>query len=224
MKLLGHIRNIQSGNALFLILIAVALFAALSYAVTNSGRGGAGIDKEQAEIEAAQAIQYAAQIRSTIQRLQLINGCSDTEISFETTAWDDTIEAEYVNPSTREDCKVFSPDGGAAHWVDGVAYSGNDIITGVGTDCSDSSCAELVSRIKVEADELEIAETINRNMGHSELNPLITDSIILINPRFDGTYGNRETALSDPALDSLTDVCYKHNAGHALCYFVLIAR
>lgn len=64
----------SNGNALFLILIAVALFAALSYAITNSGRGGGNVSKEQAEIIAAQIIDHTALMMQTIQRLELIGG------------------------------------------------------------------------------------------------------------------------------------------------------
>tara|TARA_B100000686_G_scaffold327900_1_gene387276 strand:+ start:2215 stop:2541 length:327 start_codon:yes stop_codon:yes gene_type:complete len=70
------------GNALFLILIAVALFAALSYAVTNSGRGSAGVDREQAEIYASQILQQASALEAAVMRLTITGGCSDTDINF----------------------------------------------------------------------------------------------------------------------------------------------
>lgn len=73
----------ERGNALFLILIAVALFAALSYAVTQSGRGSGTVDKETALIAAAQTTQYPAALRSTITRM-VITGTATTAIDFTT--------------------------------------------------------------------------------------------------------------------------------------------
>lgn len=72
----------EDGNALFLILIAVALFAALSYAVTQSGRGSGDTNKEQAMIMAAQITQEAAVYQSAVTRM-LLTGTNRTEIRFE---------------------------------------------------------------------------------------------------------------------------------------------
>jgi len=76
----------QSGNALFLILIAVALFAALSYAVTNSGRGGNGIDRESEAIKLAQINSVISDVQSGVQRLTL-RGCKETELDFGNSLW-----------------------------------------------------------------------------------------------------------------------------------------
>ncbi|PJF37579.1 MAG: hypothetical protein CUN55_21350, partial [Phototrophicales bacterium] len=64
----------QKGNVLFLILIAVALFAALSYTVTWSGRANEGrLNKDRAELLAAEIIQYATQMEQAITRVRIIN-------------------------------------------------------------------------------------------------------------------------------------------------------
>lgn len=89
----------SSGNVLFLILIAVVLFAALSYAVTQSFRGGGSVDREALRIEAAQLVQYFSSIKHAIDRMKLVSGCSDTDITF------------YGTPAKPE-CGIFDPAGG----------------------------------------------------------------------------------------------------------------
>ncbi|MAQ71636.1 MAG: hypothetical protein CL565_05535 [Alphaproteobacteria bacterium] len=65
----------EKGNVLFLILIAVVLFAALSYAVTTSTRSsGSGIDKEKIQLETSNLIQMLTNMKVARDRLILVRG------------------------------------------------------------------------------------------------------------------------------------------------------
>ncbi|QQG36104.1 MAG: hypothetical protein HYS17_11535 [Micavibrio aeruginosavorus] len=75
-------RHGERGNVLFLILIAVALFAALSYAVTQSTRSGGGAsDNETGLINSAQLTQYPAGVRTAVVRM-IIGGTDVNNIEF----------------------------------------------------------------------------------------------------------------------------------------------
>src|SRR5690348_16442752 len=76
-------RQSESGNVLFLILIAVALFAALSYAVTQSSRSGSGeATSEKSLISGAQITQYPAGVRTDIIRMVIDNNISIDQLEF----------------------------------------------------------------------------------------------------------------------------------------------
>jgi hypothetical protein len=105
--MIKQIRENQNGNVLFLILIAVALFAALSYAVTQSTRSGSGnADKEQAGINAAQLTQYPTSVRTSVVRM-VISGTSPSALEFNTPSGN-------YDGLTSPSVGVFHPSGGAA--------------------------------------------------------------------------------------------------------------
>lgn len=109
--------NKQSGNALFLILIAVVLFAALSYAITQSGRSSGNTSREQAQILASEIIQWTTQLENTVNKLMIINGCGDNEIAFYNTSGAAPSMGNYAYPtadaaSIRDECNVYHVDGG----------------------------------------------------------------------------------------------------------------
>lgn len=97
----------QNGNALFLILIAVALFAALSYAVTQSSRGGGSIDREEQMINQAVSEQCSAAVNYAVNKLKLVGGCAASEISYEL---DDGSNANANAPADKS-CHIFHANG-----------------------------------------------------------------------------------------------------------------
>jgi hypothetical protein len=104
--------NKKRGNALFLILIAVALFAALSYAMTQSSRSGGGsISREQKQLIAAQMVQTGELVDKAVLRLTLA-GCTDVQIDMAQP--DGGTDFLYANPSAPTDhhCSVFWSEGG----------------------------------------------------------------------------------------------------------------
>lgn len=62
----------ESGNVLFLILIAVMLFGALSYAVVQSDRGAQDIEKETAKTEVGKIYTAASNISQLFMRKYLV--------------------------------------------------------------------------------------------------------------------------------------------------------
>lgn len=90
----------ENGNALFLILIAVALFAALGFAFTQGSRSNLSwVEAEKNKANATQSQACSQAINSATKRLQL-RGCTSISTS--------TDMASITNPS----CAVFHVAGG----------------------------------------------------------------------------------------------------------------
>ncbi len=110
----------EKGNVLFLILIAVALFAALSYAVTQSSRSGGGdTNNETNLISSAQITQYPSSIRTAIIRMMVSSNISANTLEFNPPS----DFAACTNSNAR--C-VFHPAGGGATYV----LAPEDVVTG----------------------------------------------------------------------------------------------
>lgn len=108
----------SSGNALFLILIAVALFAALSYAVTSSSRGGGGVSREKLILGAAEIAGYLGMAQQTANRMILAGGAQANQIGLREGYWElwdgtPTFACSSGFNSTQE-FDIFDPAGGDA--------------------------------------------------------------------------------------------------------------
>lgn len=146
----------ESGNALWIILLAVALLAALTATITRSTdtveQSG---NIERFRIHASDIMRHAAGVKEAVNRLRM-TGIGEGQMSF-----DVSFLAGYTNANcTAGDCLVYGSAGGgasyrqpAADWLD-VSYDGDAqyarwVITGDNhvTDIS-SANPELVMLVR----------------------------------------------------------------------------
>lgn len=225
----------ERGTALFLILLAVVLFAALSYAVTNSMPGdGKDGSTESAAARAADLVGYATSIQQAITRMRLVNNCKDTDISFETSQ----SGYDYSHtPAVQARCKVYDPAGGnipyrvekkwylpdtnMASWIPWMWWNtGDQAITNIGT-----SKAELI--IATVLIDYEVCRAINKSVGITytgDMPPLNTGTGL--NDVFTGTYVDSNTALGGPYAGK-PYACVGHSdplTNPPMFYFVVIER
>ena len=129
----------ESGNVLFLILIAVALFAALSYVVTQSTRSGGGsTEREKNILSSAQMTQYPTALRTSIIRL-VLGGVGIENVKFNAPgAFGASTNAEVFHPqgggATYQAAPAELMNGGLAQgvWV----YNADFEVPGIGLDGS----------------------------------------------------------------------------------------
>lgn len=99
----------ENGNALFIILAAIGMLAALTYAVTQSSRGSSNLDKEAIEIAINEIIQQGSQLEHGLKRFLLLNEYDIGEI--------DMYDANKGfngdrTLCTANECNLFHPAGG----------------------------------------------------------------------------------------------------------------
>lgn len=156
----------ERGNVLFLILIAVALFAALSYAVTQSTRSGGGdASKEKSLVSSAALTQYPASIKTAIIRMTVSNGIAPEDLLFD--------KPPYTNLTTAllKSQGVFYPDtGGGATYVkaptDSVTtggdwfFNGENEVLNIGTSVASSATASTAATADIIAFLPDVTKSI----------------------------------------------------------------
>lgn len=224
--------NSESGNAFFIVMVGVVLFGALMFTFSRGARqGGDNLTEKQAGIAASDIITYAQKVERGVQRVYG-RGYSENSISFVNSFYSGHENAACTDPR----CEVFSSRGGgvgfkrlegdwslsATNWI----YNGNNQVMGIGRDCNNASCVELL--MLLEDVPLSLCTAINEQIGLTSNNvppPADGDIDTVL---FTSTFSyNATNDLGDGAteLDGVRTGCFLDNAsGDYYFYHVLLER
>lgn len=230
--------NSQSGNVLFYILIAVALLAALTFAVAQSGRGSAKqISAERARLFASEIIDYSNVISSAVSQLTL-RGVDDTELCFDHPNWG---ASDYDHAGCTDDFnKIFDINGAGISWSEAPSEAmdasatpdnlwhiyGDNEIEDIGTTCAGAGCSDLV--LYLDELQLGVCQQLNDLLGITDSSTAPPTDTDIGETRFVGTFGYSQS-IADEAGGALlagkTSGCFENTTDNKYVFYkVLIAR
>lgn len=174
-------RRTESGNAIFYILIAISLLAALSYAISRGNRASiATLTQDRSQLLASQIIEYGDVLSKAVSQMRL-RGTTIDALSF---AHSD-LDSAYGTYGDDPDNEVFNSNGGAVNYKpllpDTTAnpdwiFTAENPVQDIGLTCAGSSCSEL----------LAVATGINGQVC-TQINELLDVNNVSENPPADDT-------------------------------------
>ncbi len=230
----------QDGNVLFLILIAVALFAALSYVVVQSSRSGSGTTSREKNLLTASGVtQYPTALRTAAMRMNLA-GVSPDEMKFDLPG---TAGFTAASVSTL----VFHPQGGGAlnktqSRETGITltwyYNANYYVPGVGLDPSTNSdgndliaflpgvsnevCQQINEGLKV---DLSTCSTVSNSIPvAAAMNYTGLAESLDSTHSYPTTAGNVVQCDGGTAFDHQAAACFQDGSGTNYFYAVLLEQ
>lgn len=220
----------ERGNALIYVLIAVALFAALSFTLgrQTDTEEVEILSEEKADLYATQLISYATQAKSVVDQMMFIGGrISDLDFTRPSEAGFNT--APHGN-------KVLHPEGGGlslASLPSGVvAQSTSDPVPGwyIGRFNNVEWTASSNQDVILVAYQISqaVCEKINEKITGSSAIPTMTDSIkdVMIDDTYHtGTNTDLTTDSGDicPDCENIGSLCVENQAQDAYGFYTLIA-
>lgn len=216
----------ERGNALIYVLIAIALFAALSMALTRQTDTSetSTLTTEKARMYATQIIGYSAQVKSSVEQMLFI-GTAPENLDFVRPGDAGYNTAPHIN-------KIYHPDGGGltpgtipkeartnsisspvAGW-----YLGR--FNNVGWSKTAAPDVVLVA-FQIEK---AVCETINQKITGNPAIPQLTGAIrdLLIDDSLHSGTNADFTAATCAACDGLPSLCVGDNSGAAYGYYSVI--
>ncbi|MEM7617798.1 MAG: hypothetical protein AAF244_00310 [Pseudomonadota bacterium] len=172
-------KHSQSGSAIMIIFLLVALLAALAFAITQGTRTGqSNLSKQQADLLASDILNYANALRTATRNLQ-IKGCVFGEggISFASERFENPEYYEVPNSFEDNSCDIFHGNGGGVSWqapppelqdIGTTEYiiAGNIGIDGIGSNVGDNSSDDMATDLTLRAIvPKEVCLAINRKIG-----------------------------------------------------------
>jgi len=215
----------NDGNALFIILIGIALLAALTYAIAgNRTEGTKNTTREQARLASTEMVQFGDAVRTTVDKMLALGTATDTSATlFAATG----ANAGYGAPGTNPSSEVFNTGGGGLSYASPPAnacapaspcvydFTGQIAVTGVGATWT-------IAMIVLNVDPTVCAQ-INSNQ-QTGLSTIPTGAAIATQTRFNGAnYGTNGITLA-AGMSSLRSFCYRESSGAQRYIFVHVIR
>lgn len=188
-----------------MVLIAVVLFAALSFVISQQSDSGKALSSEKTRLLASEVLDMANKMEDSVSVVSLHNPAG-TSISFE-----NPVMAGYVNPlCSTDNCKIFAPTGGGRDWETPVpeiskydwVYTADIAVRNIGTDQAD------MLAILPDISET-LCNQINSMLGLTGTIPAFNGVIV---NKFAGIYPMVPYNITDVFVDGHKSACIKLNS------------